>query len=76
MGWGWDGNKRGMEAWQQASSAWGGKPASTQHPTAEREEHRKTENAGEQACLHITQGTLPSARGGKWFGVLAGIFWI
>lgn len=52
--------------------------ASTQHFTAECDEHGKTENPGEQACLDIRWGILSSATWEKsglefWLGFF---FWI
>lgn len=45
---------------RQAAASYGNS-ASTQHFTAECDEHGKTENPGEQACLDIRWGILSSA---------------
>lgn len=71
-GWGWDGNKRGIEIWQQAKCCLMWKPS--QHPALHCSVWWTGWNKKSWRAWTSHRASSPQQWEGKWFGVLVGAF--
>lgn len=71
-GWGWDGNKRGIEIWQQAKCCLVWKPS--QHPALHCSVWWTGWNKKSWRAWTSHRASSPQQWEGKWFGVLVGAF--